>query len=91
MKGFLFSAEALLSLSVIILALLIVQYEPTQISTNENAIIFQNQNTQLTTLYFNLPERTSDINSTNEYCAKIARYSPITKAYYDTNVCRGIR
>ncbi len=91
MKGFLFSAEALLSLSVIILALLIVQYEPTQITNNETANIFQNQNSQLTTLYFNLPASTNDVNSVNQYCAKIERYSVVTKTYYDTNVCRGIR
>ncbi|MFA6064761.1 MAG: hypothetical protein WCW44_00640 [archaeon] len=91
MKGFLFSTEALLSMSVIILALLIVQYEPTQTSNIVPEVLFQNQNAQSTTLYFNLAGSSTDATNTNQYCTIIGRYSPITKNYFDSNVCRGIK
>jgi len=91
MKGFLFSTEALFAMSIIILTLGIVHYETTQTTTSGQAILFENQNAQLITLYFNIPSSSADASATNQYCSKVEKYSTVTKTFFDTNVCRGIR
>ena len=91
MKGFLFSIEALFSMAIIVLAIGIVQYNTTQTPTNEPAILLQNQNNQLTTLYFNLPQTNSDPTTTNQYCAKIIQYDTSTKIVNSKSICRGIK
>jgi len=88
MKGFLFSIEALFAMIIIISAITIVQYGTIQTPTNEPAVLFQNQNAQLTTLYFNLPGTNPTTTSTTQYCTTIEKYSPATKSFIDTNVCK---
>ena len=90
MKGFMFSIEALLTVSVVILATTMLWYSGTLLQQETKNIQIQQQSEEILTIYFNLNSKQPDQSTYTQYCGKAISYASATKQFYDKNICKGV-
>jgi len=90
MKGFMFSIESFMAVSVVILATTMLWYSSTLIQQETNNIQIQQQSEEMRTIYFNLPPQQSNPSNYIQYCGKVISYESATKQFYDKNICIGV-
>ncbi len=91
MKGFMFSIEGLFSITIILLVLSIIALNAPMKQTETNMLEMKLQSTKQTTMYFNLGEKTNDINAITQYCAKTYKYDTFAKIVIEKTVCEGVK
>jgi len=86
-KGFMFSIEALLSITLVIAALVILNYSFTTAGIDNDATLIRAQAAGATAFYYNEPALAPTTNTS--FCANIGNYNPTTKTLGSKQICRG--
>ena len=88
-KGLLFSIEALMTASIIILVILAYSITQSNESTNTKNIEIMNQSEKAMTLYFNENQTRSNPATTTQYCSEIETFDTTTKQLISKTKCGG--
>jgi hypothetical protein len=90
MKGFMFSIEALMAVSIVIMATTMIWYSTTLVEQETNNIYLEQQSQKILTIYFNLPSQQSNPNNYLQYCGESIQYSSETKEFFEKTICVGV-
>jgi hypothetical protein len=91
MKGFMFSIEGIASLVIVLLALSMIALNAPVKQSETNMLELKMQSSKQMTMYFNLNEKSNDVNAITQYCTKVTKYDTFTKKVIDKNVCEGMK
>jgi Tfp pilus assembly protein PilV len=86
-SGAMFSVEALMMISVLILAVITLGFTSSSPSNNTKNIEIANQSEKAIMLYFNLPQTNSNPDSNIQYCGQIESFNTDSKQLSEKTKC----